>query len=54
MSLIHEQGKVISQVYEDNDILLDIIMPRRFESQLEMHLDPPLPARLPESWESTK
>jgi GTP-binding protein HflX len=53
MSLIHEQGKVISQDYDGNDILLDIIMPRRFESQLEPHLDPPLPARVPEAWESS-
>ncbi len=54
MSLIHEQGKVISQHYDGNDILLDIIMPRRFESQLEPHLDPPLPARIPEAWETTQ
>ncbi len=52
MSLIHEQGKVISQDYDGNDILLDIIMPRRFDSQLEPHLDPPLPARVPEAWEA--
>ncbi len=53
MSLIHEQGKILSQTYEENDVLLDIIIPRRFESQLEAHLDPPLPARVPEAWETT-
>ena len=53
MSLIHQQGKVISQDYVDNDILLDIIMPRRFDSSLEPYLDPPLPARIPEDWEAS-
>ena len=53
MSLIHQQGKVITQVYDGNDILLDIIVPRRFDAQLEPYLDPPLPARIPEAWETS-
>ncbi len=52
MSLIHQQGKILTQDYDGNDVLLDIIIPRRFESQLEAHLDPPLPARVPEAWET--
>jgi GTP-binding protein HflX len=53
MSLIHQQGKVITQNYDGNDILLDIIVPRRFDAQLEPYLDPPLPARIPEAWEAS-
>ncbi len=52
INLIHQQGKILSQDYDENDVLLDIIIPRRFDAQLEPHLDPPLPARLPEAWEA--
>jgi GTP-binding protein HflX len=33
MSVIHKQGKLLSQEYEGNDVLLETILPKRFESQ---------------------
>jgi GTP-binding protein HflX len=51
MSLIHTQGKLLHQEYEDNDVLLETIIPRRFEAQFLPFLDPPLPPRQPEAWE---
>ncbi len=33
MSLIHTQGKLLHQEYEENDLVLDVVVPRRFEAQ---------------------
>jgi GTP-binding protein HflX len=52
MNLIHQQGKILRQDYEGNDILVDAIIPRRFESQVEPFFDPPIAARQPEAWET--
>ncbi len=52
MSLIHTQGKLLHQEYEDNDVLIDTIIPKRFEAQFAPFMDPPLPARVPEAWEA--
>ena len=52
MRIIHEQGKLLSQEYDENDILVDAILPRRYESNFTPYFDPPLPARTPAPWES--
>ena len=41
MSLIHSQGKLLHQEYEENDVLLDVVMPRRFEPQLAPYVEAP-------------
>jgi GTP-binding protein HflX len=33
ISLIHTQGKLLHQAYEENDVVLDVVIPRRFEAQ---------------------
>jgi GTP-binding protein HflX len=33
MSLVHTQGKVLRQEYDENDLVLDVVIPRRFEMQ---------------------
>lgn len=45
MRIIHEQGKLVSQDYDGNDVLVDTVIPRRFEAQFASFIDPPLPVR---------
>ncbi|MDB6136025.1 MAG: GTP-binding protein HflX [Verrucomicrobiales bacterium] len=52
ISLIHQQGKILKQDYDGNDVLVDAIIPRRYEAQIERYLDPPVPARALEAWEA--
>jgi GTP-binding protein HflX len=52
MTVIHEQGKLLSQDYDGNDVLVDAVLPRRFAAQFLPFEDPPAPARVPEPWES--
>ena len=52
MSVIHQQGKLLRQEYEDNDVLIDTIIPKRFEPQFAAFIDPPVPDRVPEVWEA--
>jgi GTPase len=44
INLIHTQGKILSQAYDENDVLLEAIMPRRFEGQFVNFRVPALPA----------
>lgn len=53
ISLIHQQGKILKQDYDGNDILIDAIIPRRYGAQIDRYLDPPVPERVPEAWEIT-
>jgi len=41
MSLIHTQGKLLHQEYEENDVLLDVVVPRRFEAQFAPFIETP-------------
>jgi GTPase len=41
MSLIHTQGKLLHQEYEENDVLLDVVVPRRFEMQFAPFIEAP-------------
>jgi len=41
MSVIHKQGKLLSQEYEGNDVLIETILPRRFESQFAAFVEAP-------------
>ncbi|RYD33023.1 MAG: GTPase HflX [Verrucomicrobiaceae bacterium] len=52
ISLIHQQGKILKQDYDGNDVLVDAIIPRRYEAQIERFLDPPVPERALEAWET--
>ncbi len=52
MSVIHQQGKLLSQEYDGNDVLIETIIPKRFEAQFAAFMEPPLPARVPEAWEA--
>lgn len=42
MSLIHTQGKLLHQEYEENDVLLDVVVPRRFETQFAPFIEVPV------------
>jgi hypothetical protein len=52
MTVIHEQGKLLGQEYDGNDVLVDAVLPRRFAAQFLPFEDPPAAARVPEPWES--
>jgi GTP-binding protein HflX len=52
MTVIHEQGKLLGQDYDGNDVLVDAVLPRRFAAQFLPFEDPPAAARVPEPWES--
>lgn len=51
MSLIHRQGKLLNQDYDGNDVLVDAVVPRRYEAQFRPFLDPAPPEREPAPWE---
>ena len=42
MSIIHKQGKLLSQEYDGNDVLVDAVIPRRFEAQFSDYVERPL------------
>jgi GTP-binding protein HflX len=44
MSLIHTQGKLLRQEYEGNDVVLDVVVPRRFESHFAPFIEAPAAA----------
>jgi GTP-binding protein HflX len=44
MSLIHTQGKLLHQEYEENDVVLDAVVPRRFEAQFAPFIEAPVTA----------
>ncbi|HEX2749319.1 MAG TPA: GTPase HflX, partial [Verrucomicrobiales bacterium] len=52
MSVIHKQGKLLHQEYDGNDVLIETILPKRFEAQFAPFAEPPLAARVPEAWEA--
>ncbi len=52
MSIIHQQGKLLHQEYDGNDVLLEAVVPRRYEAQFTPFFDPPVKARVPEVWET--
>ena len=45
MSLIHSQGKLLHQEYENNDVVLDVVVPRRFETQFAPYVEARPPAQ---------
>jgi GTP-binding protein HflX len=51
MSVIHQQGKLLHQEYEDNDVLIDTVLPRRFEAQFLPFVIGGAPQRKREAWE---
>lgn len=51
MNLIHRQGKLLNQDYDGNDVLVDAVVPRRYEAQFRPFLDPAPPEREPAPWE---
>ena len=51
MSLIHSQGKLLHQEYDGNDVLVETVVPKRFEAQFLPFLDPPAKPRKLEAWE---
>ena len=52
MTIIHQQGKLLGQDYDGNDVLVDAVIPRRYEAQFVPYLDPPRPAPVPAPWEA--
>jgi GTP-binding protein HflX len=48
ISVIHKQGKLLSQEYDGNDVLIETTLPRRFESQFAAFVQPPKAERLAE------
>lgn len=54
MSIIHTQGKLLSKEYDGNDVLIDAVIPRRFEAQFTPFSNPPVPARVMEEWETVR
>ncbi len=51
MSVIHQQGKLLHQDYEENDVLIDTVLPRRFEPQFLPFVVGGAPQRKREIWE---
>ena len=51
MSIIHQQGKLLHQEYDANDVLIEAVVPRRYEAQFAPFLDPLPEPRALEAWE---
>ena len=54
MSIIHQQGKLLHQEYDANDVLIDAVVPRRYEAQFAPFLDPVPNPRSLEAWETVE